>query len=166
MRIEVKRRQAFTLTEIMVAAAVATLVLTLVTTLLIGMLRTWNASSATLELSIQSRLLRERLLHGVQGEFGLRHANRGSILYATPTLQFRDSESSNRFAVILQTNQPIRIQDAAGTNVFTTPANILLKSSSVTWAGNILTMDLTLSLNDGRRDWTQSQQIRTYLLND
>lgn len=161
-----KRNQAFTLTEVMVAASVTTLVLALVSALLIGMLRTWNTNSATQDLSVQSRLLRERLLYGIQGQFGLRHAARGSIVYATNSLQFQDSESSNRFTVTLQTNQPVRIQDADGSNVFTTPAGVRLKSSTVTWASNLLTMDLTLSLSDGRKVWTQSQQIRAYLLND
>lgn len=166
MKTPMKRSQAFTLTEILVAAAVATLVLTLVSALLIGMLKTWNTNSATQDLSVQSRLLRERLLYGIQGQFGLRHAARGSIVYATNSLQFQDSESSNRFTVVLQTNQPFRIQNAAGFNVFATPADILLKSASVTWASNLLTMDLTLSVSDGQKVWTQSQRIRTYVLND
>ncbi|OGV62509.1 MAG: hypothetical protein A2283_01305 [Lentisphaerae bacterium RIFOXYA12_FULL_48_11] len=161
-----KKRHAFTLTEVMIAAAITTLVLASVCALLIGMLRTWNAYSANLDLSIQSRLLRERLLHGIQGEFGLRHADRNSIIYATNYLQFQDSESSDHFIIIFQTNQPLRIQNAAGSNVFSTHSDILLKSSAVTLASNVLIMDLVLSINDGRKIWTQSQQIRTYLLND
>ena len=94
-----KRRLAFTMTEVMVAATITTLVLALVIALLIGILKTWNTSSATIYLGVQSRLLRERLLYGIQNEFGLRHADRGSILYTTNTLQFLDSESSNRFTV-------------------------------------------------------------------
>lgn len=160
------KRQAFSLTEVLVAATITTLVLTTVSTILIGMLRTWNETSRTIELSVRSRLLRERLLHGIQGEFGLRHADRGSILYATNTLQFQDSETSNRFTVVLQTNQPFRIQDAAGSNVFTTPPDILLKSSAVTWVSNVLVLDLVLSMDDGRKVWTQAQQIRTYVLSD
>lgn len=161
-----KNRYAFTLTEFMIAAAITTLVLASVSALLIGMLRTWNSYSATLDLSIQSRLLRERILHGIQGEFGLRHADRKSILYMTNSLQFQDSESSNHFTIIFQTNQPLRIQNAAGSNVLSTHSDILLKSSAVTLVSNVLIMDLVLSINDGRRIWTQSQQIRTYLLND
>jgi len=162
----VKNRKAFTLTEVMIAAAITTLVLASVSALFIGMLRTWNSYSATLNLSIQSRLLRERMLHGIQGEFGLRHAERGSIIYATNSLQFQDSETSNHFTIIFQTNQPLRIQNAAGSNVFSTPTDILLNSSAVTWISNVLVMDLVLSIDNGRRIWTQSQQIRTYLLND
>ncbi|MBA4387089.1 MAG: hypothetical protein C0404_03850 [Verrucomicrobia bacterium] len=160
------RKHAFTLTEVMMATAITTMVLALVLAMLVGVLRTWNGSSANLELSSQGRLLRERLLHGIQGEFGLRHADRGSIIYTTNTLQFQDSESTNRFTVLLQTNQPFRIQNAAGSNVFSTPPNILVESSAVTCASNILIMNLVLSINDGRKVWTQSQQIRTYLLND
>ena len=166
MRDQVKRRQAFTLTEVMVAAAISMLVLATVSDSLIVMLRTGRTSSTILDLSIQSRFLRERLLHGIEGGFGLRQADRGSILYATNALQFQDSDSSNRFTVVLQTNQPFRIQNTAGANVFTTPSNILLKSSTVTWASNTLVINLVLSKNDGRKVQTQSQQIRVYLLDD
>lgn len=161
-----EKGRAFSLTEVMVAAAISALVLALVSTLLIGMLKSWEAGSASLELSLQSRLARERLLSGIQGEFGLRHAARSSIVYTTNALEFRDSETSNRFTVMLETNQPLRVQAPGGTNVFATPATILLQSSGVAWASNVLTLDLVLSMDDGRRVWTQPQQMRVYLLND
>jgi len=67
---------AFTLTEMLIASALSLMVTAMVLTLLVKNLELWRDGMARLQLSEQSRLVRERVLHGLNGRFGLNHARR------------------------------------------------------------------------------------------
>ena len=160
------RKNAFTLVEVLIAAAISTLVLAMVVTVIISTLKTWSEGSSRARLGMQGRILRERLLYGIEDQCGLDHASRNSVVYTNNTLQFQDAFSGSSFTILLQANAPLRVQNASGSNVLTTGSDILLQSSSVTRTGGVIVLDLVLSLQDGQKTYTQPQQIRAYMLNE
>ena len=156
---------AFTLTEMLIASALSLMVTAMVLTLLVKNLELWRDGMARLQLSEQSRLVRERVLHGLNGRFGLRHARRSQITVAADRVVFYDVTASNAFALRWPAGQPPVCLDQAGTQ-WLARGGAVVESAAIAAAGNILNIDFSLALDAGRRRLTQPQQIRVYLLNE
>ncbi len=159
-----KHQAAFTLTEMLVASALSVMVVTMVLTLLVKNLEVWRDSMARLQLSEHSRIIRERVLHGINGQFGLRHARRSQLAYATDQILFNDVTSSNVMILILASNQPAAWLDYTGTNSIRD--GTVVDKIALSTNGNILNIDLTLAIISKGKKYSQPQQIRVYMLNE
>lgn len=73
------RRHPMTLIEMMTAVVIASLVFAMLYGMLAHPMGLWHKAMAQWRLEQQSRLLRERMLRGIDYQFGLREAERGSI---------------------------------------------------------------------------------------
>jgi type II secretory pathway pseudopilin PulG len=157
----------FTLSEVLVAAALSTLVMAMFLTLLLKSLGLWRDGMARLQLSEHSRITRERVLHGINGQFGLRHAGRTQVIYSTNQITFSEvsSTATNIFTLLLDANQPAAYSDAAGQRRLI-QGRTFVDQVSITNNGNILNIDLTLAMTNGWKKYTQPQQIRVYMLNE
>ena len=158
---------AFTLTELLVAAALSSLILAMFLTLLVKTLGVWRDGMARLQLSEHSRVTRERILHGLDGQFGLRHASRAQLIYATNQIAFSEvsTTATNVFTLLLNANQPAAYLNAAGLSRLV-QSRTFVDQVSITTNGNILNIDLTLAMTNGWKKYTQPQQIRVYMLNE
>ena len=159
-----KHQAAFTLTEVLIASALSVIVVTMVLTLLVKNLEVWRDSMARLQLSEHSRIIRERVLHGINGQFGLRHARRSQLAYATDQILFNDVTSSNVMILILASNQPAAWLDYTGTNSIRN--GTFVDKIALSTNGNILNIDLTLAIISKGKKYSQPQQIRVYMLNE
>ena len=159
-----KHQAAFTLTELLVASALSVMVVAMVLTLLVKNLEIWRDSMARLQLSEHSRIIRERVLHGINGQFGLRHARRSQLAYATDQILFNDVTSSNVMILILASNQPAAWLDYTGTNSIRD--GTIVDKIALSTNGNILNIDLTLAIISKGKKYSQPQQIRVYMLNE
>ena len=159
-----KHQAAFTLTEVLVASALSVIVVTMVLTLLVKNLEIWHDSMARLQLSEHSRIIRERVLHGINGQFGLRHARRSQLAYTTDQILFNDVTSSNVMILILASNQPAAWLDYTGTNSIRN--GTVVDKIALSTNGNILNIDLTLAIISKGKKYSQPQQIRVYMLNE
>ncbi|MBU1735217.1 MAG: hypothetical protein KJ692_08275 [Verrucomicrobia bacterium] len=158
---------AFTLSEVLVAAALSSMILAIFLTLLVKTLGVWRDGMARLQLSEHSRITRERILHGLDGQFGLRHASRAQVIYATNQIAFSEisTTASNAFTLLLNANQPVAYSNAAG-QYRLIKSRTFVDRVNITTNGNILNIDLTLAMTNGWKKYTQPQQIRVYLLNE
>lgn len=157
----------FTLSEVLVAAALSTLVMAMFLTLLVKSLGLWRDGMARLQLSEHSRITRERILHGINGQFGLRHASRTQVIYSTNRINFSEisTNATNALTLFLNANQLAAYLDDAGQHRLI-QSSTFVDQVSITNNGNILNIDLTLAIINGWKKYTQPQQIRVYLLNE
>jgi len=157
---------AFTLSEVLVAAALSALVLAMFMTLLVKSLGLWRDGMARLQLSEHSRITRERILHGINGQFGLRHASRANVIYSTNQIAFSEIATAvtNNFVLFLNVIQPAAYSDAAGLHRLI-QGRTFVDQASITNNGNILNIDLSLAMTNGGKKYTQPQQIQVYMLN-
>ena len=158
---------AFTLSEVLVAAALSSLVLAMFLTLLVKSLGVWRDGTARLQLSEHSRITRERVLHGLDGQFGLRHASRAQVIYSTNQIAFSEvtTNATNAFALLLNAKQPASYSNAIS-QYRLIQSRTFVDQVSIATNGNILNINLTLAMTNGWKKYTQPQQIRVYLLNE
>ncbi|MDD5676671.1 MAG: prepilin-type N-terminal cleavage/methylation domain-containing protein [Kiritimatiellae bacterium] len=166
MKTQPSNAAAFTLSEVLVAAALSGLVLAVFLTLLVKTQGIWRDGMAHLQLSACSRATRERMLHGINGQCGLRHASRAQLSCSTNRIAFSEisANATNTFILLLNANQPAAYSNAAGQRRLIQSGPFVDKASIAT-NGNILTIDLTLAMTNGWKKYTQPQRIRVYLLN-
>lgn len=162
---KLKQNTGFTMTEVLVASGLSVLVAAMVMTVLVKNLEIWRDGMARLHLSEQSRIVRERILHGLNGQYGLRHARRSQLVIASGQVLFSDVASSNPVILVLATNQPPFYEDYTGTNTIVR-GGAYVESFAVSSNGSILNIDLTLAVAGKGKTYSQPQQIRVYLLNE
>ena len=158
---------AFTLSEVLVAAALSSLILAMFLTLLVKTLEIWREGIAHMQLSEHSRITRERILHGINGQFGLRHASRAQTIYSTNQITFSEvtTNTTNTLSIFLNANQPAAYSEA-GVQYRLIQHSTFVDQVSITNDENILNIDLTLAMTNGWKKYTQPQQIRVYLVNE
>jgi len=157
----------FTLSEVLVAAALSSLVMAMFLALLVKSLGLWRDGMARLQLSEHSHITRERVLHGINGQFGLRHANRAQVIYSASQITFSEisTTATNNFTLFLNKGQAAAYSDSAGQHRLL-HSRTFVEQVSITNSGNFLNIDLTLAMTNGWKKYTQPQQIRVYLLNE
>ena len=167
MKTQPYKTAAFTLSEVLVAAALSSLILAMFLTLLVKSLGLWREGMARLQLSEHSRVMRERVLHGINGQFGLRHASRTQVIYSTNQITFSEVSAiaTNVFTLLLNASQSAAYLDT-GTQRRLIQSSTFVDQVSITNKGNILNIDLTLAMTNGWKKYTQPQQIRVYMLNE
>jgi len=94
----------FTLTEVVLSTALSGLIVSQVATTLISSQRLMEATMADVELSIQTRELREKLFYDINDDGGLMEANDGSLTFKSngggDSLSFRPKRGgANRVAL-------------------------------------------------------------------
>lgn len=156
---------AFTLTEMLIASALSVLVFAMVLTLLLVSLSLWREGMARHQLSADSRIVRERILHGIDGQFGLRHAQRSLITVTSDQIDFYDVASSNEFSLLWPSNRPPAYVDRSGTQPLIRSGSVV-DSIAIAITNDILNIDLTLAITNAGKKYTQPQQLRVYLLNE
>ncbi len=155
----------FTLTEVLVASALSAVLMAMVMTLLVRNSGLWRDSMTRLQLSENSRVVRERVLHGMNGSLGLRQARRSQIVLSTNQVSFYDVASSNLLTLLLVPGQPPAYSDQDGTYLLIR-SGAFVESAGMAITGNVLTIDLTLAITNRGKKFTQPQQIRGYLFNE
>lgn len=155
----------FTLTEVLVASALSIMVVAMVLTLLVKNLEIWRDGMARMQLSEHGRIVRERVLHGINGQFGLRHAQRSELICAADQVLFNDVASTNAMILIFASNQPPAWLDYKGTNRLV-KSGTFVEKVVLSNDENILDIDLTLAVISKGKKYSQPQQIRVYLLNE
>ena len=158
---------AFTLSEVLVATALSGLILAMFLTLLVKTLGVWRDGMAHLQLSEHSRITRERILHGINGQFGLRHASRAQVIYYTNQIAFSEVSATvtNAFTLLFNANQPVAYSNAAGQHSLI-QSRTFVDQVNITTNGYFVNIDLIMAMTNGWKKYTQSQQIRVYLLNE
>ena len=76
-----RRRAGFTLTEILISTALTTVIATQAVIALVSSQRVLEATIADVELSIQTRALREKLLFGVNEDGGLMNTSQADLKF-------------------------------------------------------------------------------------
>ncbi len=161
----VAQQSAFTLIEALVASALSVGVVAMVLVLLVKNLESMRDDLARLQLSEHSRLVRERVLHGLNGRYGLRHARRAQLVCSADEVLFNDPGATNALLLIFSSNQPPAYLDSTGTNRLI-GGGAFVDSVALAVQTNILNIELTLALNSRGKKYSQPQQIRVYLLNE
>lgn len=156
---------AFTLTEVMVASALGVAVAAMAMAILSANIGLWRAGMARRGISEDSRIVRERVLRGIDGQFGLRHARRSQITIASNRVGFYDAGSSNGLVLLWPSNRPPAYVYRSGTQQLTR-GGAFVDSFAVAATGNILNIDLTLAVTNRAGKYAQPQRIRVYLLNE
>ena len=159
--------QGFTLLELLVATALSLLVMAMVMTVFVGTLGMWRDGMARLQLSQQSRLVREKMLRGIDGQYGLRQASRTSVGAIINGIAFQDAGSTNIFAVLAPTNQAVQLWDMTrGRQLVGSPGVVVRQFRFDQPATRTLVIDLVLSASSGGKTYAQSQRISVDMLNE
>lgn len=162
-----KVAQGFTMPELLVAAAISLLVLVMVLTVFIGTLGMWRDGMARLLLSQQSRLVREKMLRGIDSQYGLRSASWTSLSGISNGLAFQDGVSTNVFAILMPTNQAVEVWNAARTRRLAGSPGVVVSYARITQPDpRKIVIDLTLSATTGGKTYSQPQRISVYMLNN
>lgn len=154
---------AFTLMELMVASALSVLVTAFVLTALVKSLGLWRDGLERMRLSQQSRIMRERVLHGLNGQYGLRHAQRATLNWVSNDISFNDAGSA--LTISWHSNLPAVFMDDAGSYPIVR-GGAFVDKVAIAATGNIISIDLVLAVTNGPKKNAQPQQIRAYLLNE
>ncbi len=153
--------------ELLVATAISLLVMGMVMTVFVGTLGVWRDGMAHLQLSQQSRLVREKILRGIDGQYGLRQASRSSVDAVSNGIVFQDSASTNIFAILMPTNQAVQLWDIAlGRQLAGSPGVVVSRYSAVHTNARTLVLDLVLSVESGGKEYTEPQRISVDMLNE
>lgn len=157
--------RGFTLAEVLVASSLSLIIMVIFLSLSVKSMELWRDGLARLQLSETSRIVRERALHGLNGLYGLRQAGRARLVYGSNWVDFSDAFSSNALALYFNPGQPpVGVEGAAGYRLGRGP--VAVEYAAITSAGQVLQIDLALSLTNGPVRRTQAQRIRVYLLNE
>ena len=137
----------------------------MVLTVLVKNQTVWRDGLAQIQISNDSRIIRERVLRGINGQYGLRHARRLQTVCLADRIIFQDAASSNGLAIIFASNQPVFYTHQSVTNILLR-GGALVEKFAATLDGSMLDMDLTLALLDRGKKHTQYQKIKVHLLNE
>lgn len=169
------RRAGFTLPEVLIATAITAVVMSQIVVALVTSQRLFEATVADLELSLQSRALREKLLFDITAEDGgLMNASQSELSVENPSagsgwgngLKFKPKKGSgNRLA--LGTNKKLKADRGSeawlgrGPGTFRSEDVFKVVSSNGTILVN---MDLVISISN--RKYEQKHQAQSQIMNE
>ncbi len=169
-------RRGFTLTEVLFVAALTGLIVAMGLPTLVASIRLFEVTVADIELSLQSRALREKLLYQVDdaapGEGGLMNSE-----FAQLQIQNQDAQGRgwglrfkprrglpNRLIVDAR-----KIKADRGNARWLAAGNLMLRSSNifspVSGDNGIVVVDLDLSLRVGSREYTHHDEAVVQIMN-
>ncbi len=155
--------RGYTLVEVLTASAVMLLVVAAALSALLASQRFWRHGVERGRLSQQTRLVRERLLGGIDGRYGLRFARRGSVQWTSNILYVLDGDQA--LAVGLVSNEPVWA-DTGGARRPVLADGPVVERAAVVLDGNQLRIELTLAFTNGAARLAQPQVLTAVLLNE
>ncbi len=158
-------QSAFTLVELMIASSLSVIVVVMVLTVLVQNAGTWRGGLARARVSEQGRMVRERILHGINGRFGLRHATRSQLVLGADEILFYDVGANNPIILDLKPGRPPAWLDASGSNLVVR-GGLFVEDVSLAMNANTLVIDLKLGFMSDGRKYIQPQNMRVYLVNE
>ena len=175
-RCEARGRHAFTMTELMMATALTALVLSQTGMALLSCLRMFEATVADMELSLQSRALREKLLYHIYTDGGLMSACQSGLVLVNATgssgkgVTFKPVNGQQNTVTLDSTKKLVanRNMDTkwlnCGTALFQ-GTNVFSFSSST---GTVDTVDVTLdmAITIATRKYVQRSLVKVQVMNN
>lgn len=181
-----KRRSVhrFTMVEMLFASAATVLLLATVATVLLFPYRAWGESVANFYLDHRIRIVRERILRGIDGGYGLRAASLGSIQIQPgettqvewvnfdvddndiPTPDNPNDDVTCRVVVTPGLGLAARTLPGSGTPKSMLGHNVTVERFDVTQKNRTLSIVLALSTQWGGKTYTREQNFDVYIRND
>lgn len=174
-RMSVSRRSGFTLTELVVSTALTSLIMSQIVVALVTSQRLFEATVADLELSLQSRALREKILFNITPEEGgLMNVCLSELAVENPHgsgkgkgLKFKSKKGQgNRLA--LGENKKL-LADRGNALWLATGASILQTEDVFQIVSNrnaVVTINLDLMLQIANRKYGQQHQAQVQIMNE
>ena len=162
----------FTLVEMLISVSVSTIVITGIVLLFVQLWGGWCNALADWQLMTQSRLVREKMLHGIAGQYGLREAQLSTLAIST--------NGSNNSVVFNDLGTNVTIQLSSSNSLTAGAASIInilpsavyinaikmsLTTSTVCQTFSILTMNVTMQTTVAGKTYIYPQNLNTYLIN-
>lgn len=169
-------RQGFTLTEVLFVTALTSLIIAMGGPTLVASIRLFEATVADIELALQSRALREKLLYHVDdatpGEGGLMNSEFSQLQIQNPNAQGKGRGlmfKPRRGPPNRLTMNNRRIRADRGNARWLTAGNLRFRSdnvfSPVPSDNGILVVDMGLSLQVGSREYTHQDEAVVQIMN-
>ncbi|NOY82097.1 MAG: hypothetical protein GXP31_13960 [Kiritimatiellaeota bacterium] len=170
--------------EFIIASVASVLILTTVLAILLFPYRAWGEAVANFYLDHRIRIVRERILRGIDGKYGLRAASLSSIEIQpgeTTQVEWIDFDiDDNDIPTEDQTNDDVTcrviVTPGLGLSVRTTPGSgqpksllrpkIKVSKFQVTQNDRKITVVLALSTSWGGKTFTREQNFDVYIRND
>lgn len=170
--------RGFTLVEVLVALSLGVLVLGFVSLTLVDTFRLWIRCVADFDLTQQARSARERILRGIDGEYGLREARAFNLKVlvegdrpAGNKLAFNAVDGSNngkRCWVRVNNREKLVTKGENPDELEFDRLNVSLAREAF-WldeTNNVVVCDLTLYTMSGGRRREQTHRLRACVLNE
>ena len=179
-----KKRNKFTLVEILIAAGVMSLVLASLMSVYLFAYRMYQQSSALLHLDQQFRIAREKILGGIDGKYGVMEASQESVSIFPGNSEkvewMKFAVDDNNIVTLDNPNDDIncRVMTNPGLGLITktTPghgkpikmldSDVKAERMEMDKNGDIVTIALTLSTVIGGDKFTRTHNMRVFLTND
>ena len=177
-------RRHFTLVEFMIAMTLGLVILALTLALLLYPYRIWEQLSAQFQVDQQMRLVRGRILHGIDGHYGLRSARLASIHIKPgnskrvewidfdvddndpPTPDVTNDDTTCRIMITPNRGLKAHTVPHTGNWTYLVKAPIKTEKFLVTKNGRTIHVILALELTQGGQTYTRQQEFDVYIRND
>ncbi len=177
------RRRNFTLVELLVASAIGFVILGLALALLLHPYRVWEDMAAQFLLDHQLRMVRERMLHGVENRYGLLSASAASVQLQPgqttnvewvdfdvdpnqpPTPDQSNDDVTCRVMVTPGLGLTARTVPGSGRPVSLLRPNVKVNQFDVQRNGRTLHVTLALQVRQGGKTYVRSTQFDVFLRN-
>jgi len=165
-------KAGFTLTEVLLATAVTSVVFSQIVVALVSSQRMYEATIADVELSLQSRALREKLLFSINEDGGLMNACQSELEVENPNkgkgngLKFKPKKGAkNRIAL----NSKKKLKADKGKENWLTCGALVFQGTnvfSVVASNGTIRADLDMAILIGNRTYGQQQVIEAQIMNE
>ena len=171
------RNKGFTLVEIMIALTISVVILGAVITILIQTLWIWRDGTSWMYLTEQTRLVREKMLRGLDGKYGLRQASASNYSVSSsggqdmltfgvetniwPTTSTADDRL---YTVLLQTGEQLGVSGTDRPTVLARP-DVKAKLLDFTANGRTVSATYRVVVQIGGRSFTNKHSMTTFLVN-
>ena len=174
----------FTLVELLIATTATMLLMTTVLAVLLFPYRAWGATVANFYLDHRIRIVRERILRGIEGKYGLRAASLSSIEIQpgettqvewvdfdvddndTPTPDDTNDDVTCRVVVTPGLGLAARTLPGSGKPESMLRPTMKVSKFEVTQEDREITVVLALSTEWGGKTYTREQSFHVHIRND
>ena len=169
------RRDAYSLTEVLLATALSSLVMSQAGIALISSARMVEATTADMELSLQSRALREKLLYHINADGGMMSACQSGLSLVSGSgtikgLRFKPVNGQQNTVTVNDSKKLVASQSLnttwlnCGTMVF--QGTNLFSLSSGTGTVDSVTLTLDMALKIASRTYSQRNLVKVQIMNN
>jgi len=165
-------RSGFTLTEMLISVALVSVIFGNVAVALVASQRVYESTCAEVELSLQGRALREKLLFNINDEGGLKSISKTDAKLGkgngnkSSELEFRPHKGRKTKLSVKRTNGKSKLDaDLARSGWLTGGPVVFIATNVFAYTNGTIAVDLDLSLPVGNRTYTNRQQIAVQVMN-